>query len=194
MEKPKLSIRYEEVDDLVPYANNARLHSGQQVDEIVASIQEFGFCDPIGVWANAEGESEIIEGHGRLLALKKMGYQTAPVVHLDHLTDAQRRAYVHIHNKTTDNSVFDFDILDAELENLEFDWPSFGFGEEIGFSAIDDLMEEEYAANPSASDGETFVISFVFPSDKKEAVQRYVKEAGKEEIANGIVLEAEQWG
>ena len=138
-EQPELKIVEVSVSELVPYVNNAKKHSDYQVDTIAASIQEFGNCDPIGVWHNAEGEMEIVEGHGRVLALKKLGIEIAPVIYLDHLTDHQRRTYAHVHNQTTLNSGFDVELLEQDIEQLDFDWESFGFG--AAFSGISDSVD-----------------------------------------------------
>lgn len=109
----------------------------EQVDQIASSIQEFGNCDPIGVWHNKDGEPEIVEGHGRLMALRKLGIETAPVIFLDHLTDEQRRAYALVHNKLTMNSDFDFEILAEELESIS----SIEMGD-LGFDGLGmDFME-----------------------------------------------------
>ena len=126
-EQPELTVREVPVDELVPYAGNAKKHSDYQVGTIAASIEEFGNCDPIAVWHNVGGEMEIVEGHGRVLALKKLGIKIAPVIFLDHLTDEQRRAYTHVHNQTTFNSGFDVELLEQDIEQLDFDWESFGF-------------------------------------------------------------------
>lgn len=114
------------VDDLVPYENNARKHGEEDVEAIVNSIKRFGFVDPIGIWK----ENIIVEGHGRLEAAKKLGMKEVPVIHLDHLTDEERRAYALAHNKTAELSGWDFEKLDLELEDLDFDMSEFGF--EIG--------------------------------------------------------------
>lgn len=128
MDMPELKITMAKVDELVPYAGNAKLHPFEQIEQIANSIEEFGNNDPIAVWHNADGEMEIVEGHGRLLALKKLGIEECPVICLDHLTDEQRRAYVHIHNKLNMNSGFDIGILSSEIEQLDsFDWGEFGF-------------------------------------------------------------------
>lgn len=140
-EQPQLEVVEVPVADLVPYAGNAKKHSDYQVDTIAASIQEFGNCDPIGVWHNVGGEMEIVEGHGRVMALKKLGIETAPVIFLDHLTDEQRRAYTHVHNQTTLNSGFDVELLEADIEQLDFDWNSFGLSEQSGVD-IDSFFEE----------------------------------------------------
>lgn len=115
---PELRIEVLPTSDLIPYANNAKLHSLEQVDQIAASISEFGNCDPIGVWHNENGEPEIVEGHGRLMALNKLGIEQAPVIFLDHLSDEQRRAYSIVHNQTNLSSGFDMDVLNVELDDI----------------------------------------------------------------------------
>lgn len=126
-EQVELRVETVPVEELVPYAHNAKLHTAEQVDQIVASIEEFGNCDPIAVWHDANGEPEIVEGHGRLMALKKLGIEQAPVITLDHLTDEQRRAYTHIRNKTNMNTGFDLSILAEDINGLDFEWDDFGF-------------------------------------------------------------------
>ncbi len=125
--QPDLEIHTATVSDLVPYAHNAKLHSQLQVGQIADSMQEFGNCDPIAVWHNPQGDMEIVEGHGRVLALQRLGIDTCPVIYLDHLSDEQRRAYTHVHNQLTLNSGFDISVLESDLDTLDFDWGSFGF-------------------------------------------------------------------
>ena len=108
-----MQIEYVDIDSIKPYENNTRLHTTDQINQIMESIKEFGNNDPIGVWHN-----EIVEGHGRYEALKKLGYKEIPIIRLDNLTDEQRKAYGIVHNKLTDNSEFDFSKLDAELDKL----------------------------------------------------------------------------
>lgn len=133
-EQPLIEVTEVPVGDLVPYARNAKIHTNEQVDQIVKSIEEFGFNDPIGVWEDAEGELEIVEGHGRVLAAKKLGLDVVPVIYLNHLSDEQRRAYTHVHNQLTLNSDFDYDKLLDDLADLDgFDFEGYGFvtGEEV---------------------------------------------------------------
>lgn len=133
MRDVQLKIEEARIADLVAYAGNAKEHPAEQVEQIAESMREFGNCDPIAVWTNADGAPEIVEGHGRLMALQKLGVDTAPVIYLDHLTDEQRRAYVHIHNQTTMNSGFDMDVLAEEIASLpEFDWEAYGFDAVMG--------------------------------------------------------------
>ena len=125
---PALEVDYVPVDALVPYARNAKLHPDAQVAAIAASIERFGECDPVGVWTNADGALEIVEGHGRVLALKRLGRTEVPVIRLDHLDDAARRAYGIVHNQTTMSSGFDEAVLAADMADLpEFEWGDLGF-------------------------------------------------------------------
>ena len=121
----KLKIEYVPIDSIKPYKNNAKLHPDEQVEQICNSIRETGFNDPIGVW-----HDEIVEGHGRLLAAKKLGMKEVPIIRLDDLTDEQRRAYMLAHNKLTMNSGFDIELLDMELAEIEtIDMGLLGFDE-----------------------------------------------------------------
>ena len=121
----ELRIEYLNVDNLTPYEKNARKHSEKDVDAIVASIREFGFNDPIGIWGE---RNLIVEGHGRLLAAQKLGIMEVPCIRLDELSDEQRRAYALVHNKTAELSSWDIQLLDNELEGLfDFDAEAYGF-------------------------------------------------------------------
>jgi len=136
-------------DELVPYAGNAKEHPEEQIEQIVASIEEFGFDDPVSIWHDPEGKPVIVEGHGRVLAAQRMGITELPTIALDHLTDAQRRAYVHVHNQTTLTSGFDIEVLTAELEALpEFDWSSYGFDMDELLEQVPDMEEEEEVPTP----------------------------------------------
>ena len=112
MEIVKIKIK-----DLTPYEKNAKLHPKEQIEQIKLSIQKYSMCDPIGVW----GEKNIIvEGHGRYIALKELGYKEVDCIRLDHLTDKERKEYTIVHNKTTMDTGFDLDVLLPELEELDF--------------------------------------------------------------------------
>ncbi len=194
METQALQVEYEPTDSLVPYANNAKIHTEAQIEQIASSIREFGFNDPIGVWVNRKGESEIVEGHGRVLAAQKLGIGTIPVIHLDRMSDEQRKAYTLAHNQLTINTGWDYDKLDVELEELDFDMGEFGFDEAAtDFDAISDLMSNDFVANSLESDKDEFTVSFVFPVDSKEQVTSYIAEVGKQEVVDMIVRESERW-
>ena len=142
MQEPKLKIETARVEDLVPYAHNAKEHPDEQIEQIARSMLEFGNCDPIAIWHNERGEPEIVEGHGRLQALQSLGREFAPVIALDHLTDEQRRAYTHIHNQTTLSSGFNLETLSAEIAALDFDWEAFGF-DDMGAPDLGEFTESE---------------------------------------------------
>lgn len=120
----ELKIEYVSTDKLKPYKNNAKKHPAEQIEQIKASIQEFGFLDPIAIWKG----NEVIAGHGRLIAAKELGIDTVPVIRLNRLTDDKRKAYALVHNKLTMNSGFDIDLLELELNDiLDIDMTTFGF-------------------------------------------------------------------
>jgi ParB-like chromosome segregation protein Spo0J len=133
----ELKVEYVDIETIKPYKRNAKTHPKEQIEQIKKSIQEFGNCDPIGVW-----HGEIVEGHGRYLALKELGETTIPIIRLDSLTDEQRRAYGLVHNQLTMNSPWDIPALDLELADLDFDMGEFGF---------DDLSEENTPASNDRS-------------------------------------------
>lgn len=112
----KLKIEYLPVEALKPYKNNARKHGEEDIDAICESIKEFGFDDPIGIWKDT-----IVEGHGRLMAAKKLGMTEVPVIRLDHLTDEQRRAYALAHNRTAEMSIWDDPAKALELMDISLD-------------------------------------------------------------------------
>lgn len=128
------------VDKLIPYARNSRTHNDEQIVQIVASIKEFGFTNPILVGA----DDVIIAGHGRLLAAQRMGLKEVPVVRLPHLTETQRRALVIADNKIALNAGWDEEMLALEmkeLEDMDFNLDILGFSE-------DELKELEAFGEP----------------------------------------------
>lgn len=115
---PELEAVMLKTAELLEYTGNAKLHPAEQVDQIAASIEEFGFNSPVLAWHNQEGEPEIVAGHGRVMAARKLGIEELPVVFLDHMSDEQRRAYVLVDNQLTMNSGFDETILENELDAI----------------------------------------------------------------------------
>ena len=131
------------IGDLKPYEKNAKIHTKEQVEQIKKSIEEFGMNDPLAIWGK---DNLIIEGHGRLQALKELGYEEVECIRLDHLTDEERKAYTLAHNKLTMNTDFDFDILEQELNDIDtIDMSDFGFVTDvIDWETVDELSEETY--------------------------------------------------
>lgn len=128
-----LEIVNKSVEELIPYANNARTHSEEQVIQIAASIKEFGFNNPILL----DGENGVVAGHGRLLAAKKLGLKEVPCIELGHLTEAKKKAYILADNKIALNSGWDNELLNIELEELKDEDIDLNL---IGFS--DDELDE----------------------------------------------------
>lgn len=122
----KLKVEYLPIDEIKPYENNAKIHTPEQIEQIKASIRQFGMNDPIGIWSK---DNIIVEGHGRLIACQELGYTEIPIIRLDDLTDEQRKAYTLAHNQLTMNTGFDLDILNQELADISIDMQEFGFDE-----------------------------------------------------------------
>ena len=123
-----LKIKYLNTDYLNPYKNNSRTHSEAQIKQISASIQEFGFTNPILI----DEKAMIIAGHGRIEAAKILGIDEVPTITLKGLTEAQRKAYVIADNKLALNAGWDFDAIRVELEllqELDFNIDLLGFEE-----------------------------------------------------------------
>lgn len=149
-----LKIEYVPIDSIKPYKRNAKLHPQEQIEQIKASMREFGNIDPIGVW-----HGEIVEGHGRHIAAKELGLDTVPIIRLDALTDKQRRAYALVHNQLTMNSDFDLELLDLELGDIDLDMEPFGFdlgGEEEPQEVVEDDYDGEPPAEPKAKRGDIY--------------------------------------
>ena len=133
-----MQIEQIDVGDLIPYINNSRTHSDEQVMQVASSMKEFGFTNPILI----DGEGGIIAGHGRLMAAKKIGLNEVPCIRLGHLSEAQRKAYVIADNQLALNSGWDLDTLKLEMERLgelNFDVELLGFDDDF----LSSLMEEE---------------------------------------------------
>lgn len=141
----QMQVVYKSVTTLNPYGNNSRTHSDDQIKQIVASIKEFGFTNPILIDEN----DVIIAGHGRLLAAKNLSMEEVPTITLTGLTDEQKIAYVIADNKLALNAGWDNEKLVSELKNLmdlDYDLGLTGFDPE----EIEDLMPVE--VNPGLTD------------------------------------------
>ena len=125
----KTKIENVSIDKLVPYARNSRTHSDAQVAQIAASIKEFGFTNPVLI----DGDGGIIAGHGRVMAAKSMKLESVPCIRLDHLTEAQKKAYVIADNKLALNAGWNDQMLGLELADLQglgFDLELTGFNKD----------------------------------------------------------------
>ncbi len=102
-------------DKLIPYANNARTHTDDQVAQIAASIRAFGFNNPVLV----DHDLNIIAGHGRVMAASKLQLEEVPCLILSHLTENQKKAYILADNKIALNAGWDIQLLKLEMETLD---------------------------------------------------------------------------
>lgn len=123
-----LEIEYKKIDELIPYVNNSRTHSKEQVAQIAASIKEFGWTNPILL----DGENGIIAGHGRLQAARLLNETEVPTIQLDGLSEAQKKAYIIADNKLALNAGWNEELLGIEVMDLKemgFDIDLLGFDE-----------------------------------------------------------------
>lgn len=135
------ALQHLPIDDLLPYARNAKRHPPEQVAQIAASIKEFGFNAPVLV----DGEQGIIAGHGRVLAARKLGLATVPCIVLTHLSEAQKRAYIIADNRLGDSDLapWDWEMLQAEIDALKeenYDYTLTGFTDESLAAAMESAL------------------------------------------------------
>lgn len=146
------------LEDLKPYVNNAKVHTAEQIKQIKDSIKKFGNNDPIAIHGK---QNIIVEGHGRYIALKELGYKEAECIRLDHLTEEERKAYTIAHNKINANTGFDNELLSLELSELQdanFDLELTGFDS----AELDEIMLN-FAAGTEEEQGDLSKLE-----DKKE--------------------------
>lgn len=133
------------IDKLIPYVNNARTHNAEQINKLRASLREFGFINPVII----DGDYNIIAGHGRVMAAKEEHIEEVPCVLADHLTPAQKKAYIIADNRMAQDAGWDEELLRIEIEALQaeaFDIGLTGFEEqEIAdlFGTEDDKVEDD---------------------------------------------------
>ena len=164
----KHQIKELSTDDLIPYINNSRTHDETQVNQIAASIKEFGFLNPVIV----DAEHGIIAGHGRVMAAKKLNLKTVPCLEASHLTEAQKKAYIIADNKLALNAGWDDSILRVEFEalkELDFDLTLTGFSlDELSEFEIEELVPEyeedadgeviEPPSEPKTKEGDVWIL------------------------------------
>lgn len=170
----KLQIEYLPIEKLKPYDKNARLHTDSDVNAIKNSIEQFGFNDPIGIWGK---DNTIVEGHGRLIAAKKLGYKEVPIIRLDKLTDDERKAYTLVHNRSAELSQWSTDLLDSELDDLNdlFDMSDFGFDEIEEFDFNEDEKEENEVAAACQHNVFENLETAIFPQVNKYGIPQMKK-------------------
>lgn len=146
-ESKELKVEYVDIDSILPYINNAKLHPPEQVAQIAASIREFGFTQPILI----DETNTILAGHGRLMASQKLKLKQVPVLRLDYMSEAQKKAYILADNKLTMNSGFNNELLKLEfdtLKEMDFDLNLTGFtSDEISDLGLNLAMGEDFQPN-----------------------------------------------
>lgn len=166
-----MEIEVLNIDDLIPYENNAKEHPKEQIEQIKKSIIEFNNNDPIAIDEN----NVIIEGHGRHEALKQLGYEQVECIRLSHLNEEQKKAYRLIHNKLTMNSDYDFNLLEQELMNIQdIDMLEFDF--DMSFLNED---EEEIKEEASKKLTDEFLIPPISVFDTRQGYWQDRKRAWK---------------
>jgi ParB-like chromosome segregation protein Spo0J len=188
MRPQKLTIEYRPVDSLQPDPKNARLYSDKQVQQIAKSISAFGFNVPVLV----NEDSQVMAGHGRLLACKLLGIDNVPVIRLDHLSEHQRRAFMIADNRLTENAAWDDRLLGEQLKILseaELDFTLETTGFEMG--EIDLMIENLAPATSGEVDSadiqpESSVIQVSRPGD--------LWKLGKHRVFCGDALSPKSYG
>lgn len=136
--------------DLTPYANNSRTHSPEQIKQVIASIDEFGFTNPILI----DESGGIIAGHGRVMAAEALHMKEIPCIVLAGFTEAQKKAYVIADNQLATNAGWDMDLLKIEIEGLQtenFDVDLLGFDDEFLKDLLEEPIEEPYGDGVAGS-------------------------------------------
>lgn len=189
-----------DIKKLVPYVNNSRTHSDEQVSQVAASINEFGFTNPVLI----DDKGSIIAGHGRTQAAKKLGMSTVPAIEMIGLTEAQKKAYVIADNQLALNAGWDLDTLRLEIENLDelnFDLDLLGFDADV----LEKLLDIECEL-PDLPDGDrdpfqqkTFTLHDEQAQDVDDAIKlartNPIADTGLNDNSNGnaISLICKQW-
>jgi ParB-like chromosome segregation protein Spo0J len=154
MKKESLKISYKSTSSLIPYANNSRTHTDEQIDQVVKSIAEFGFTNPILI----DEHGGIIAGHCRVLASMRSGLESVPTITLAGLTEQQKKAYVIADNKLALNAEWNNELLRLEIEqiaSLDYDIDLLGFSsDELSklFIELDDVSIDDDAASEDLSE------------------------------------------
>ena len=159
-----LKVEYKNIKELIPYCNNSRTHSDEQVLQIASSIKEFGFTNPVLI----DGQGGIIAGHGRIMAAQKLKMDEVPTITLSDLSEAQKKAYIIADNKLALNSGWDDELLKIELEQLkelDFDLGLIGFSDDelallMGGETTEGLVDEDQV--PELADDPVTVLGDVW--------------------------------
>ena len=173
-----IQIQEKLVSELIPYVNNSRTHSDEQVAQIAASIKEFGWTNPILI----DGDNGIIAGHGRLLAARKLGQKEVPTIELKDLTETQKKAYIIADNRLALNAGWDNEMLRIELTDLLAD----GFALDIlGFDQAD--LDEIFIPEETLKEENPYTTNINTPSYEPEGEKPAFEELYDDEKAMDLI-------
>jgi len=183
-------IKQSRIIDLTLYKDNPRVHSDTQIERLAISLTEFGFTNPVLI----DDTGNVICGHGRIAAAKKIGLDTVPTITLSHLSEEQRRAYIIADNQLALNSSWDDDILKHELEALMengFDLSLLGWGDDVptfadepDYGSLDDFEDP----NDNLANDVMKAIQIEFRPEDYEEAKEVVAEARKKGVYVGQEL------
>jgi hypothetical protein len=191
-----MQLEQVETKKLIPYTKNARAHSEGQIGQIAASIQAFGFLNPIIL----DKRNGVIAGHGRLAAAQKLKLEHVPCVRAEHLTEAQKRAYILADNRLAELATWDVDLLKLELEELKlenFDLELTGFDSDFLKTLYEDGTENKYTTKVESPiyspKGEKPSESELVDTTKTEALNKQIEElAAPSEVREFLRLAAQR--
>lgn len=173
---------------LKPYENNAKIHSETQVKQIADSISEFGFLNPCLI----DKDFNIIAGHGRVMAAKKLGMETVPCIFVEGLTEAQRRAYILADNRLTELGEWDIDTVQFELKeladmNFDIDLTGFELKQEEEYEPINyDGLENGNSSNSHVLKIDSIVI-YITEEEYNEIMDRYNNYMEENQVSFGFL-------
>ena len=170
-----------DINLLIPYANNAKIHDKKQIEKIKASIQEFGFVSPCLI----DKDFNIIAGHGRVLAAKELKFEKLPCVFIEGLTEAQRRAYILADNRLSELGQWDYEIIASELLELSDD----GFEINLtGFTIDNTILDSEPVSDVIDKSMKDYIDSI----DKSITKQGQIWQLGDHRLMIGDSTQIEQ--
>tara|TARA_R110000765_G_scaffold418088_1_gene521251 strand:+ start:344 stop:991 length:648 start_codon:yes stop_codon:yes gene_type:complete len=172
---PADKIERRKVEDLIPYARNARTHSDDQIAQIAASIKEWGWTTPVLI----DEDGEIIAGHGRVLAARKLGIEEVPTMTASGWSKAQKQAYVLADNQLPQNAGWDMDLLSVEMKDLDtegFDLSLIGFDDDF-VSALNPESLDKFPFLPYGEKEPFQQMTFTLHDDQVEQVKAAMETA-----------------
>lgn len=184
-----MDIVYKALDELIPYANNAKEHDETQIKNLALSLDKYGWKQPVVIDRN----NVIVAGHGRVLAAKqsnKWSNKPVPCIVADDLTDEQIKEFRIVDNKSAE-SAWDFEALKTELENISLDDFEFEFGADT--TTYMDVINNQDFTNWGGADSTHFSITFLFPNSAEGDIRTLVKDEGKDYITEMIMREARDY-